>query len=129
MARFAHSYLKIENATRSRDHRAVLVNFANGDHVRVTAEEIRELTDPEFAKLLDEDRKQQSEWIGRRIRELRQEHGINESNLAEKTGLSLEVIKKIEEGNYKIDAFLWKVLAAMGCSAEDLVPRINDSPP
>ena len=69
----------------------------------------------------------QDKMLEQRLRQLRKKAGWSQQNLAEKAGLSYNVITKIEQGVAKRPSIqtMMKLADAFGISLDDLVGRRN----
>lgn len=84
-------------------------------------DKIRVLTDVEFAKHMAKESEKQSRLIGSKIKRLRDRKGIKGNELAERSGLTVQTISRIEKGHTDVNfATLRKILASMGYSLKDL---------
>ncbi len=82
---------------------------------------IRTLSDTEFASHMAKLAEEQSRFIGRRIRALREKRDLSQTKLASIAGINQANLSRIESGVYDVStSTLWKLLGAMGCSAGDL---------
>lgn len=62
------------------------------------------------------------QWIGKRIRELREKVGLKQKELAEKSGVKAPFISKVENEGKKISAYqIDRILQAMGLTQADLL--------
>ena len=62
------------------------------------------------------------QWIGKRIRELREKAGIKKKDLAEKLGINATFLSNIENKGQKISVFqLNRLLKFMGFTQADLM--------
>lgn len=62
------------------------------------------------------------DWLGRRLRELRERVGLKQKELAEKIDLSAQFVSNVENRGQKISAYqLNRILEAMGLSQADLI--------
>lgn len=84
-------------------------------------DKLRVLSDIEFAKHLAKESEKQSRLIGNKIKRLRDRKGIKGNELAERSGLTVQTISRIEKGHNDVNfATLRKILASMGYSLKDL---------
>ena len=62
--------------------------------------------------------------FGRRLRELRRSHGWAQDELAERSGVTADVLRGIELGErtVRLDA-IWRLADALGCQPGDLLHR------
>ncbi len=61
--------------------------------------------------------------VGRRIRELRQEKGLLQEELARKAGLSASALSNFEQGRRRISLeWLRKISKVLGVTVSDLIP-------
>ena len=61
------------------------------------------------------------QWLGKRIRELREKAGIKKKDLAEKLGVTATFLSNIENKGQKISAYqITRLLKVMGLSQGDL---------
>ena len=82
---------------------------------------IRSLTDTEFATHMVERATRQSEYIGTRLRQLRERRGLTQAQVAGRAKIQPANLSRIENGHFDVStSTLWKVLAAMGYSPADL---------
>ena len=77
-------------------------------------------------KMIQVDRHLQEEMhveVGRRIRELRQEKGLLQEELARKAGLSASALSNFEQGRRRISLeWLRKISKVLGVTVSDLIP-------
>ena len=77
-------------------------------------------------KMTQVDRHLQEEMhveVGRRIRELRQEKGLLQEELARKAGLSASALSNFEQGRRRISLeWLRKISKVLGVTVSDLIP-------
>lgn len=138
------SYQKIKNAEFSNGN--IIVSFQNGDKatikmdlilksvdllftdheiiipvINIPWDHLRVITDLEFGKHLANESVKQSKLIGKKIKKLREERGINSKELAERADVTPQTITRIENGQTDVGfSTLRKILTAMGCSLKDL---------
>jgi transcriptional regulator with XRE-family HTH domain len=61
------------------------------------------------------------QYVGRRLRELREKAGIKQKELAQKLGISPSVLSEAEKGGEKLSAYrINQILGALGYSQSDL---------
>jgi DNA-binding XRE family transcriptional regulator len=82
---------------------------------------IRALTDPAYAAHLATAAEAEAREIGRRVRELREARGLSSEELAERAGISMQALSRIERGEHAGPLPpIEPLLAAMGCTLQDL---------
>lgn len=97
---------------------------ANPHSLEIPWDNLRVITDKEFAKYLAEKSEEQSKLIGVKVKRLREKKGINSKELAERAGIAPQTISRIEQGHTDVSfATLRKILAAMGYSLKDLADQ------
>ena len=73
------------------------------------------------------DKRMQQEWHETKLKRIREAAGLSQSELAEKSGVSLRSIQMYEQRNNDIDKAqghtLYKLSVALGCDIEDLLER------
>jgi transcriptional regulator with XRE-family HTH domain len=72
--------------------------------------------------------------FGERVRELRQQRGLTQQNLAEKVGVTVGYISKVEKerlqfGDYPSGKFIHKLAGALQCDEDELLLMTDRVPP
>ena len=92
----------------------VVVPTQDGD-VEIPWLPIRSMSDPAFRAYLDAAAAEQAQWIGRRLRELRQDRDLDVGDVAERVGLDAETLADLEQGRVDVDLpTVERVLAGLG---------------
>ncbi len=95
----------------------------------ISGSSLRALTDREYGIHLATVAEEQARYIGRRIKELREERGISSKELAGRAGISPQSLSRIEHGRHDVVfTTLRRILAAMGSSLKDLVVPEDEDP-
>lgn len=82
---------------------------------------IRLLSDTSFATYWAQKADDQTNDVGQRLRELRQNKGLTSKKVAERAGITPQSLSRIEKGHHDVVfATLKKILIAMGCTLQDL---------
>lgn len=82
---------------------------------------IRALTDKEFSAHLAAAANRQAQFIGQRIRELRESRGLTSKDLAERAGITPQSMSRIELGRHDVTfSTLRSILGAMNYKLKDL---------
>ncbi len=109
----------------------IILNGKPSD-IRVQWDQIRIISDPDFAKEMVKKSEEHSQKIGSRLKTLRERKGIKGLELAERAGVTPQTISRIEKGHTDIGfTTLSKILAAMGNSLADLANEeldVDDQP-
>jgi DNA-binding XRE family transcriptional regulator len=83
---------------------------------------IRALTDPEFGDHLDRVAATVTRQVGARVRALREERGLDLTDLAGRAGVSAETVTRIETGQEESSLEeLERLLRPLGCTLDHLV--------
>ncbi|MFY9462244.1 MAG: helix-turn-helix transcriptional regulator [Candidatus Sungiibacteriota bacterium] len=88
--------------------------------IEIPCDEVRRLTDPEFAEDMRRREERQRQYIGRRIHELREKKGLTEMALAARSGITIGVLRSLEEGDSTPLTLIERVLGVMGCRFGDI---------
>lgn len=102
------------------DASEIVVPTAEGE-TEIPWTTIRLLTDKEFAVHWANTAEEQAKEVGLQLRELRKRRGLSSKDVAERAGISAQSLSRIELGQHDVVfTTLRKILAAMGCSLQDL---------
>lgn len=100
------------------------------DHIVISWSNIRTLTDPEFDDHLEIKFVEQAKRIGARVRNLRQGKQIGSRELADKAGVSLDRLARIEAGSDGISLpTLERIVTALGHDMRVFIVDNEDEPP
>jgi transcriptional regulator with XRE-family HTH domain len=87
----------------------------------ITWSQLRAATDPEFAQEMRRQDAEESSRLGRRLRALREDHGLNQKDLAALVGMSGPQLSKIENGTSDLRfSTVQTLLRAMGATLDDI---------
>lgn len=88
---------------------------------------IRALTDKDYSAHLAAAAAEQAKKVGLRLRALRELRHLTSKEVAERAGITLQSLSRIEHGHHDVVfTTLQRILAAMGCSLQDLVVRPSE---
>ncbi|MBI4497706.1 MAG: helix-turn-helix transcriptional regulator [Chloroflexi bacterium] len=105
----------------------VVVPTASGQ-IEIPWSAIRALTDDAYRAHLAAAAEEQAREIGRRLRELRKSRHLSREELAERVGIPLQRLTRIEQGRHAVNfTTLRQLLAPMGYSLKDLVMALPDN--
>jgi DNA-binding XRE family transcriptional regulator len=103
----------------------VVVPTPSGE-IGVPWDTIRALTDVEFAAHWAEVAGVATRQTGARLRTLREERGLSQSDLAERAGIATATVAAVERGEHPSQIeLLHTILAALGGTASDLFAEPN----
>jgi DNA-binding XRE family transcriptional regulator len=92
-----------------------------GDAIDIPADRIRVLSDPAFAEHRAALAQAEAKRIGQRLRVLREQRGLTAREVARRAHVSPISMSRIELGHHDVVlTTLAQILAAMGCSFDDL---------
>ena len=98
------------------------ITLASPDSERaITWSQLRAATDPEFAQEMRRQDAEESRRLGRRLRALREDHGLSQKDLATLVGMSGPQLSKIENGTSDLRfSTVQTLLRAMGATLGDI---------
>ena len=98
-----------------------LVIPSNAGNIEIPWDVIRALSDPAFEQHLATKAAEQAHRIGRRLRKLRSDQGIDTAELATRAEVAVDQLERIERGEDGVSLpVLERVLHVMGCDWHDL---------
>ena len=87
----------------------------------ITWSQLRAATDPEYAQEMRRQDAEESRRLGRRLRALREDHGLNQKGFADLVGMSSPQLSKIENGTSDLRfSTVQTLLRAMGGTLNDI---------
>ena len=106
----------------AEEDEGLAITLAGPDSERaITWSQLRAATDPEFAQEMRRQDAQESRRLGRRLRALREDHGLNQKDLAALIGMSGPQLSKIENGTSDLRfSTVQTLLRAMGATLDDI---------
>lgn len=119
--------LKIE-WDKLKYHPYEIIIPAESEKIEIPWDELRVVTDKEYARYLANRAEEQARLIGNKIKQLREKKRIKGSELAERSGLTPQTISRIEQGHTDVSfSTLKKILASMGYTLKDLAKQEYES--
>lgn len=104
------------------DDDGLAIQLASSETERtVSWSQLRAATDPEYAQEMRRQDAKESRRLGRRLRALREDRGLNQKDLAHLVGMSGPQLSKIENGASDLRfSTVQSLLRAMGATLEDI---------
>lgn len=106
----------------AEEDEGLAIMLASPDSERaVTWSQLRAATDPEFAQEMRRQDAEESRRLGRRLRALREDHGLSQKDLAALIGMSGPQLSKIENGTSDLRfSTVQTLLRTMGATLNDI---------
>jgi DNA-binding Xre family transcriptional regulator len=102
------------------DRDEIIVSTSAGE-MEIPWSAIRLISDKEFAAHWANVAEDEAKQIGLRLRELRKRKQLSSKEVAERAGITAQSLSRIELGHHDVVfTTLRKLLAAMGCTLQDL---------